>query len=124
MPTAPSLDRFVRSVDPPAAPEVEPVLDPPIVAKGPFEMDLYRKHDFVTQMTPRYCVPAAMQTMINIMSPGAEHSRETQDGLYKLARRLSTKKLVGKGAEPEGWARGLERAGLRRLRGRRPPDPP
>ena len=112
MPTAPSLDRFVRSVDPPAAPEVEPVLDPPAVVEGPFEMDLYRKNDFVTEATKWYCVPAAMLTMINIMSRGAEHSRATQKGLYQLARRLSTKTLVGKGAEPIGWARGLEQLGF------------
>ena len=63
-------------------------------------------------MTPHYCVPAAMQTMINIMSPGADRTRGTQDALYRLARRLSTKKLVGKGAEPEGWARGLSELGF------------
>ncbi|MET1232432.1 MAG: hypothetical protein ABWY52_06245 [Candidatus Limnocylindrales bacterium] len=112
MPTAPSLDRFVRSVDPPEAPAVEPILDPPAVVEGPFEMDLYRRNDFVTEATKWYCVPAAMLTMINIMSRGAEHSRATQKGLYQLARRLSTKTLVGKGAEPIGWARGLEQLGF------------
>jgi hypothetical protein len=112
MPTAPSLDRFVRSVDPPVAAVVEPDLDPPAVAEGPFAMDLYRKNDFVTEATKWYCVPAAMLTMINIMSRGAEHSRATQKILYQLARRLSTKTLVGKGAEPIGWARGLEQLGF------------
>ena len=112
MPTAPSLDRLVRPVNPPAAREVEPVLDPPVVAEGPFEMDLYRKNDFVTEATKWYCVPAAMLTMINVMSKGAEHAQGDPDVLYQLARRLSTKTLVGKGAEPIGWARGLEQLGF------------
>lgn len=113
MPTPPSLDRWrapaAESVADPAA--TEPTFDPPLVADGPFEMDLYRKRDFVTEATKWYCVPAAMLTMINIMSKGAEHSKATQKGLYQLARSLSTKTLVGKGAEPIGWARGLEQLG-------------
>jgi hypothetical protein len=86
-------------------------LDPPAVLEGAFEMDLYRKRDFVTEATKWFCVPAAMLTMINIMSKGADHSAATQKTLYRLARRLSTKTLVGKGAEPIGWARGLEQLG-------------
>jgi hypothetical protein len=115
MPTPPSLDRFVRpTAEPEAQPPgaVEARFDPPIVAKGPFEMDLYRKRDFVTEATKWYCVPAAMLTMINIMSKGADHARTSQTSLYRLARQLSTKTLVGKGAEPIGWARGLERLGF------------
>ncbi len=118
MPTPPSLDRFVRPTAEPEAPppeEVDAVFDPPIVAKGRFEMDLYRKRDFVTEATKWYCVPAAMLTMINIMSKGADHAKATQTSLYKLARRLSTKTLVGKGAEPIGWARGLEQLGYGRF---------
>jgi hypothetical protein len=41
----------------------------------------------------------------------AEHSKATQKGLYRMARQLSTRTLVGKGAEPIGWARGLEQLG-------------
>ena len=90
---------------------VEPAFDPPIVRHGPFEMDLYHRNDFVTEATKWYCVPGAMLTMINIMSKGADHARATQTSLYRLARKLSTKTLVGKGAEPIGWARGLEQLG-------------
>ena len=91
----------------PRRPSTRPLAWP----EGPFEMDLYRKRDFVTEATKWYCVPAAMLTMINIMSKGAEHSKATQKVLYQLARSLSTKTLVGKGAEPIGWARGLEQLG-------------
>ena len=75
-------------------------------------MNLYGRRDFATQMTKNYCVPGAMQTMMNVMDRGATRaSRAVQDRLYRIARRLSTDRLRGEGAEPEGWARGLERLG-------------
>ena len=75
-------------------------------------MDLYRKGDMVSELTNYWCVPAAMQTMINIMEPGRpDKTRATQLRLYRLARRLSTDKLDGKGADPIGWARALTRLG-------------
>lgn len=79
-------------------------------------MDVYRRNAFTSQYTAWYCVPAAMQTMINIMEPGRpDRTRATQDRLYRLARRLSSDRLDGKGAEPIGWARGLERLGYGRF---------
>ena len=66
----------------------------------------------MTEATKWYCVPAAMLTMINIMSRGAEHSRDAQKELYRLARQLSPKTLVDRGAEPIGWARGLDQLGF------------
>lgn len=75
-------------------------------------MNLYQRGDFTTQVTKIYCVPGAMQTMMNVMDRGAtKASRAVQDRLYRLARRLSTDRLRGKGAEPAGWARGLEHLG-------------
>jgi hypothetical protein len=112
-----------RSPDPTPAPSVPtglptaslPVagtLDPPPKA-GPFSMDLYRKNAFVSELKPIYCVPAAMQTMINIMSTGpTDRSRATQKSLYRRARSLSGASLVGDGAEPEGWAAGLDQMGF------------
>jgi hypothetical protein len=87
-------------------------LDPPPVLAGPFSIELFRKGDFASQATKAYCVPAAIQTMVNIMSPGASRSRAAQDRFYRLARRYSTDRLVGVGAEPEGWATVLEREGF------------
>jgi hypothetical protein len=81
-------------------------------ARGPFAMNLYESGDFATQVLKHYCVPGAMQTMMNVMDRGATRaSRAIQDRLYRLARRLSTDRLRGKGTEPEGWARGLQRLG-------------
>lgn len=74
-------------------------------------MDLYRKGDFVTELTKVQCVPAAMQTMINMMSGTTDRSKATQERLYALARKLSPKTLKGPGAEPEGWASALGKLG-------------
>jgi hypothetical protein len=94
-------------------PEPTPTIrfDPP-PKRGRFAMNLYHRGDFATQVTKIYCVPGAMQTMMNVMDRGAtKASRKIQNRLYRLARRLSTDRLRGQGAEPEGWARGLERLG-------------
>jgi hypothetical protein len=75
-------------------------------------MNLYRKGDFASQVTKTYCVPGAMQTMMNVIDRGSRRAtRARQDRLYRLARRLSTDRLRGSGAEPEGWARALDRLG-------------
>jgi hypothetical protein len=82
-------------------------LTPP-PSPGPFAINLYRRGDFSSQANERYCVPAAIQTIINVMERGASHSVTAQHRYYRLARRYSTDRLVGAGAEPEGWARTLE----------------
>ncbi|MEO8228852.1 MAG: hypothetical protein ABI628_03710 [Chloroflexota bacterium] len=79
-------------------------LDPPPTA-GPFEMDLYRKGDFTTEKRPIWCAPAALQTMINIMSPSADTSRATQQLLHRISRKLGP--APDKGSEPEGMAQTL-----------------
>jgi hypothetical protein len=122
----PSPDTSVRpsfsvaasaSPAPTATPRRTPRPDPtprlrPRPRKGPFRMNLYRRGDFVSEFTAWYCLPAAMQTMINIMERGRpDRTRATQDRLYRLARRYSSEKLWGRGAEPIGWARALRRLG-------------
>jgi hypothetical protein len=74
-------------------------------------MDLYRRGDFVSQATTAYCVPASMLTMMNMMDDQADRSAMSQTRLYELSRELSTSRLVGVGAEPEGWAGGLNELG-------------
>ena len=85
---------------------------PATTATSGFKVDLYRRGDFVSEMNKVSCVPAAMQTMINIMSPSADTSVATQKKLYALARKLSPSTLKGSGAEPEGWANGLNQLGF------------
>jgi hypothetical protein len=105
---------------PPASANPAPLAAHPLpratATRGPFAMNLYEPGDFATQVLKHYCVPGAMQTMMNVMDRGAKRaSRAIQDRLYRLARRLSTDRLRGEGAEPEGWARGLERLGYGRF---------
>jgi hypothetical protein len=101
---------------PTSSPTPGPKFDPP-PKRGPFAMNLYGPGDFATQVTKIYCVPGAMQTMMNVMDRGAtKASKRVQDRLYRLARRLSTDRLRGQGAEPEGWARGLEHLGYGRFK--------
>lgn len=72
-------------------------------------MNLYRKGDFVSQATKDQCVSGAMQVMLNIMRSKDDRSKATQARLQRLARDLSDPyTLHGPGAEPIGWARGLE----------------
>jgi len=80
---------------------------------GRFSIDLYRKGAFVSELVPYYCLPAAMQVMINMMKDGpVDTTRETQDRLYDLARTFLIEPYVGKtGAQPEGWAAGLNAEG-------------
>jgi len=79
------------------------------VPSGPFSMDLYRAGDYVGELTKVWCLPAAMQTSINIMNPGADTSRKTQASIFKLARSLAP--APDGAAEPEGWAEGLTKLG-------------
>jgi hypothetical protein len=118
--TGPATSPFTTPSAPTPTPTPTPAptsrFDPPPKA-GPFEMNLYRRGDFASQVTKIYCVPGAMQTMMNVMDRGAtKASRTVQDRLYRLARRFSTDRLRGEGAEPEGWARGLERLGYGRFK--------
>lgn len=111
--TTPGAGPSLEPSPPPApSPSPEPTsgLDPPAAA-GPFEIDFYEQGDFVSEVTKVTCVAAAMQTMMNIVDPGADTSRATQLELYRLARELSPPTLEGTGAEPEGWAEGLNARG-------------
>ncbi len=91
---------------PTTTPDMHSVLDRPARSR-PFVMDLYHQGDFVSQSRADWCVPAAIQTMMNAIDPGAERSRPSQRALDRLARSLSSERLVGRGSEPEGWAGAL-----------------
>jgi hypothetical protein len=77
-----------------------------------FSIDLYRKGAFASQATTYYCVPAAIELMMNMISGGKnDTSRATQDDLYRLARAYLIAPFWGRGAQPEGWARVLNAEG-------------
>jgi putative peptidoglycan lipid II flippase len=76
---------------------------------GQFSMDLYQKGDFVSESKDTWCVPAAMQTSMNIMSAVPDTTRDTQAKLFALA--VSIGGLQSGGADPVGWADGLSSLG-------------
>ena len=99
---------------PSSAPESpSPTPEPPSPTPEPvLAMNLYRKGDFVSQFTPKHCLSAAMQIMLNVVGPEDDGTRETQDTLASLAKSLSDAPYGG--TEPLGWARGLEERGAGR----------
>ena len=72
-------------------------------------MDLYRKGDFVSELRKTWCAPAAMQTIINVMTRGADTTLATQTLLQRISRRLGP--APDGGPEPEGIARTLSSLG-------------
>jgi hypothetical protein len=72
-------------------------------------MNLYRKGDFVSQVTKDQCLSAAMQIMLNIVGPKDDRTARTQARLAALAQDLSNARNGG--TEPSGWAKGLESLG-------------
>lgn len=98
------------SADPSVEPSPTPTPRP--TPSGPFEMNLYRKGDFMSQATKHWCVAGAMQTMLNIGDVTNSHSKTFQAELEALATELSD--ATNGGTEPEGWAKALRREGLGR----------
>jgi len=72
-------------------------------------MDLYSKGDFVGEFRDTWCVPAAMQTSINIMSTGADVTKSYQAKLFNLAYSLEPGNTGG--ADAAGWPEGLTKLG-------------
>jgi hypothetical protein len=83
-------------------------------AASPFAIELYEKGDFVSQARGDWCVPASILTMANLVARGQAPDGDvpTQGQLDRLARTLSTERLVGPGSEPEGWAGVLNELGV------------
>jgi putative peptidoglycan lipid II flippase len=78
-------------------------------AKGQFVLDLYQPGDFIGEITNTWCVPAAMQTMMNIMDEGADTTKATQAKLDQLAVSIAENRSGG--PLPEGWSGGLQQLG-------------
>ncbi len=111
-PTAPPTLQPTPQPSPTAVPATpSPTLAPtPSATPQPvLSMNLYRKGDFVSQVTKKQCLSAAMQIMLNIIGPKDDRSAKTQARLAHLAKDLSDARNGG--TEPRGWARGLEQLG-------------
>jgi hypothetical protein len=91
-----------------------PAASPAAAATGrEFRVDLLGPGDFATQRTDAWCVGASVQTMLNILRPGADTSRATQRAAQRTAQRMSNPVFVRRsgGASALGWAYALERMG-------------
>lgn len=76
---------------------------------GQYAMDLYQEGDYVGEFKNTWCVPAAMQTMMNIMDQGADTSEETQARLFDMANAIAESRNGS--PDPEGWSLGLQQLG-------------
>ena len=82
-----------------------------VEAAAGYTLELSQPGDFVRQTNLVQCVGASMQMMINLMAPRNDATAATQLRLWRLARSLGPLRPAGlrrgKGASPQGWARGL-----------------
>ncbi len=80
---------------------------------GPFDLDLYRKGDFMHQATKDWCVAGSTQTMMNIIDSEPNRSVRFQERLYERGRRLSPNKVkLGPiGVDLTGWKELLNTGG-------------
>ena len=95
-------------------PRVKVIKLKPRPARGPFEIDLFRKGDFMHQATKDWCVAGSTQTMMNIIDKGKPNrSIAFQERLYDRGRRLSPnkRKLGPIGMDLIGWAELLNTGG-------------
>jgi putative peptidoglycan lipid II flippase len=113
-PAAPQAPIAISSARPettptPAATQTPTLAPTPTPRPQPFAMDLYQKGDFVGEYLDTWCVPAAMQTSINIMSAQPDTSKAFQTRLYNLAYSLEPGNTGG--ADALGWPEGLTKLG-------------
>lgn len=86
---------------PPAATAAEP---------EPFDMNLYRRGDFVAQYTFEWCVGASIQMALNMSTDDSRTSRTDQQRLWEMARDTSFSPFGG--ANPRGWTATLNELGI------------
>ena len=70
-------------------------------------VDLFRSGAAVTQYTSYWCVPAAVQTMINLATGRSDRSYATQSRLYTELRQANLYRYSTRGNDVRGWARVL-----------------
>lgn len=94
--------------EPTAAPTPAPTAAPtpprtPVVTR----VNLYRSSAMVRQYTNYWCVPAAVQSMVNLVRNTSSRAYATQNYYYKMIRRNNRYAYATRGNDPQGWAWGL-----------------
>lgn len=102
-PTRPPTPRPTATATPQPTPAPTP-------RPEPFELNLYRRGDFVPQYTFDWCVAASVQMMLNMIREPNEGSRRRQGEIWDMARARSAFSRFG-GANPVGWTAVLEELG-------------
>ena len=69
--------------------------------------DLFRSGAMVTQFTSYWCVPAATQSMINLVAGTSDRSYATQSRLYRELRAANLYRYTTRGNDVRGWAKVL-----------------
>jgi hypothetical protein len=70
-------------------------------------VDLFRSGAAVEQYTSYWCVPAAVQTMINLATGRSDRTYATQSRLYTELRKANLYQYSTRGNDVRGWARVL-----------------
>ena len=73
----------------------------------PTDVLIYRDTAMVKQFTDYWCVPAATQSMVNLVLGTSDRTKATQDRYYKGIRAHNRYTYSTKGNDPQGWAWGL-----------------
>jgi hypothetical protein len=73
----------------------------------PTDVLIYRGTAMVKQFTNYWCVPAATQSMVNLVLGTSDRTKTTQERYYKGIRAHNRYTYSTKGNDPQGWAWGL-----------------
>jgi hypothetical protein len=91
--------------DPTPTPNPSPTpTDPPSPTSTIAALNLYRSSAMTRQYTNYWCVPAATQSMVNLVRGTSNRKYVTQQYYYKLTRQHNRYTYITKGNDPQGWA--------------------
>jgi hypothetical protein len=111
---APASARPTPTATPSPTPIATPLVTaPPALAEAepePFDMNLYRKGDFVAQYTFEWCVGASLQMALNMSTSRSYTSRAHQQDMWQMAQARSDSPFGG--ANPRGWTAALNDLGI------------
>ncbi len=100
-PTATPTPRPTATPTPRPTPTPAPTPRPtPVITK----VNLYRWSAMVRQYTNYWCVPAATQSMVNLVRGTSNRSYATQKYFYKRTRGHNRYTYATRGNDPQGWS--------------------
>ena len=72
------------------------------------DINLYQPYSIVRQYTSYWCVPASVQTMLNLVRDTTNRSRDYQGRYAWHVKRLNRYTYYSRGNDPQGWAAALD----------------